>query len=213
MSFCAGWTIRSAIRWNCAAIRFSGCPGLVEAVRAGNVTMANALGAGLIESAAFMAFLPGLCRHLLGEELKLPSLATWWCGQEKEKQYVIDHLDEIVVKQAFGARTRQPFFGSRMGDEERKKLVAAIRENPHRYVGQEQAALSTAPVWANGAPEPRPLVLRAYITAAGDSFAVMPGGLTRISTDAPKLLSRCRRAGEARTPGCFQTGRSTWFRY
>ena len=103
-----------------------GVPGLVEAVRAGNVTMANALGTGLLESAAFMAFLPGLCRHLLGEELKLPSLATWWCGQEKEKQYVIDHLDEIVVKPAFGSRLRQPFFGSRMEKEEREQLVASI---------------------------------------------------------------------------------------
>ena len=71
--------------------------------------MANALGSGLMESAAFMAFLPALCRQLLGEELKLPSLATWWCGQEKEMQYVIDHLEEMVVKPAFGSRCASPF--------------------------------------------------------------------------------------------------------
>ena len=183
-----------------------GVPGLVEAVRAGNVTMANALGAGLIESAAFMAFLPGLCRHLLGEELKLPSLATWWCGQEKEKDYVIDHLDEIVVKPAFGSRTRQPFFGSRMEPEEKAKLIAAIRENPHRFVGQEQAALSTAPVWANGAPEPRPLVLRAYITAAEDSFAVMPGGLTRISTDAAEIVVSMQEGGGSKDTWVLSDG-------
>jgi uncharacterized circularly permuted ATP-grasp superfamily protein/uncharacterized alpha-E superfamily protein len=183
-----------------------GVPGLVEAVRAGNVTMANALGVGLLENAAFMAFLPGLCRHLLGEELKLPSLATWWCGQEKEQEYVIDHLDEIVVKPAFGSRTRQPFFGSRMGVEERKKLVAAIRQNPHRFVGQEQAVLSTAPVWSNGAPEPRPLVVRAYITAAGDSFAVMPGGLTRISTDATEIVVSMQEGGGSKDTWVFSDG-------
>jgi uncharacterized circularly permuted ATP-grasp superfamily protein/uncharacterized alpha-E superfamily protein len=183
-----------------------GVPGLVEAVRSGNVTLANALGTGLLESAAFMAFLPGLCRHLLGEELKLPSLATWWCGQEKEKQYVIDHLDEIVVKPAFGSRLRQPFFGSKMGREEREQLIAAIRENPHRYVGQEEAALSTAPVWGNGAPEPRPLVLRAYITAAGDSYSVMPGGLTRISTNPAEIIVSMQKGGGSKDTWVLSDG-------
>ena len=163
---------------------FLGVAGLVEAARAGNVTVANALGSGLIGSAAFMAFLPGLCRHLLGEELKLPSLATWWCGQEKEREYVMDHLGEIVVKPAFGALSQEPFFGARMELKDRSKLEEAIRTRPHGFVGQEQAMLSTAPVWVNNRLEPRPLVLRAYITVAGDSFTVMPGGLTRVSTAA-----------------------------
>ena len=172
-----------------------GVPGLVESVRAGNVTIANALGSGLIENPAFMAFLPGLCPHLLGEELKLPSLATWWCGQDKEREYVIDHLHEMVIKPAFGSRASPPFFGSRMSDEERKKLIVAIRETPHRYVGQQQTALSTAPIWINGAPEPRPLVMRTYITAAGESFAVMPGGLTRISTDSSEIVVSMQQGG------------------
>lgn len=183
-----------------------GVPGLVEAARAGNVTLANALGAGVLESAAFMAFLPGLCRHLLGEELKLPSLATWWCGQEKERQYVIDHLDEIVVKPAFGARMRHPFFGSRMAAQEREELVAQIRENPHRFVGQEQAALSTAPVWSSGSPEPRPLVLRTYITATGDSYSVMPGGLTRISTDAADIVVSMQKGGGSKDTWILSDG-------
>jgi uncharacterized circularly permuted ATP-grasp superfamily protein/uncharacterized alpha-E superfamily protein len=183
-----------------------GVPGLVEAVRAGNVTMANALGAGVLESAAFMAFLPGLCRLLLGEELKLPSLATWWCGQEKEKQYVIDHLDQIVVKPAFGARLRQPFFGAKMGAGERDQLVASIRENPHLYVGQEQVALSTAPVWSNGALGPRPLVLRAYVSATGDSFVVMPGGLTRISSDPGDIVVSMQKGGGSKDTWVLSDG-------
>ncbi|MDB6016975.1 MAG: hypothetical protein JWR19_1464 [Pedosphaera sp.] len=161
---------------------FLGVAGLLEAVRAGNVTIANALGSGVIESPAFLAFLPGLCRRLLGEELKLPSVATWWCGQPKEREYVIEHLDEIVVKHAFGSRAHEPYFGAKMGEKERAKLVAAIRARPHEFVGQEKVALSTAPVWQNNKLEPRPLVLRTYVTATRDSFAVMPGGLTRVST-------------------------------
>jgi uncharacterized circularly permuted ATP-grasp superfamily protein/uncharacterized alpha-E superfamily protein len=161
-----------------------GVPGLVEAVRAGNVAIANALGSGLIESAALLAFLPTLCRRLLGEELKLPSVATWWCGQAKEQQYVLEHLDQIVVKSAFGPHSRKPIFGGRLGAEERTALVAAIRARPFDFVGQEQVDLSTAPVWANSKLEPRRIAVRAYTAATRDSFTVMPGGLTRTSTAA-----------------------------
>jgi uncharacterized circularly permuted ATP-grasp superfamily protein/uncharacterized alpha-E superfamily protein len=161
---------------------FLGVPGLVEAARAGKVAIANALGSGLIESPAFMSFLPGLCRHLLGEELKLPSVATWWCGQPQALKYVIDHLDSNVVKPAFGAVAREPYFGDKMSATERAALIAAIRARPDEFVGQERAVLSTAPVWLNDRVEPRPLVLRAYVTAATEGFAVMPGGLSRVST-------------------------------
>ncbi len=160
---------------------FLGVAGLVQAVRAGNVTVANALGTGLIEGAAFLPFLPGLCRRLLGEELKLPSAATWWCGQPKEREYVINNLEKLVVKPAFRAGGQEPFFGAAMTRANRAKLIEAIRERPYNFVGQERVALSTAPVWLNSKAELRPLVLRAYATAAADSFVVMPGGLTRIS--------------------------------
>ena len=175
---------------------FLGVAGLVEATRAGNVTVANALGSGLIESAAFMAFLPGLCLSIsLGEELKLPSVATWWCGQEKERQYVIDHLDEVVVKPAFGSLAQGPWFGAKMSAQERAKLVAAIQARPYEFVGQEQAMLSTAPVWTDRQLEPRPVVLRSYVAAAGDSFAVMPGGLTRVSSAAEDPIVSMQRGG------------------
>jgi hypothetical protein len=88
---------------------FLGVSGMVEATRAGNVTVANALGAGLLESPAFLAFLPNLCRHLLSEELLLPSIATWWCGQAEELRYVTEHLDSLILKPAFGlARPPSP---------------------------------------------------------------------------------------------------------
>jgi uncharacterized circularly permuted ATP-grasp superfamily protein/uncharacterized alpha-E superfamily protein len=163
---------------------FLGVAGLVEAARASQVTIANALGSGLVESPAFLAFLPGLCRQLLGEELKLPSVATWWCGQAAEQHYVLEHLDRIVVKSAMSATSQMPFFGEKLGSRERARLVNLIRARPHEFVGQEQVELSTAPVWLNNTLEPRRIVLRAYVAASGDSFSVMPGGLTRVSPAA-----------------------------
>jgi uncharacterized circularly permuted ATP-grasp superfamily protein/uncharacterized alpha-E superfamily protein len=163
---------------------FLGVPGLVEATRAGNVSIANTLGAGLIESPAFLAFLPGLCRHMLGEELKLPSVATWWCGQAREQQYVLEHLDDIVVKSGIATQARKPSFGSRLSMAEREELVAAIRARPFEFVGEEQVALSTAPVWLNDKLEARRISVRAYVATHGDSVTVMPGGLTRVSPAA-----------------------------
>jgi uncharacterized circularly permuted ATP-grasp superfamily protein/uncharacterized alpha-E superfamily protein len=160
---------------------FLGVPGLVEAARAGHVALANALGSGLMETPAFLAFLPGLCRHLLGEELLLPSVATWWCGQADELRYVLEHLDRLVVKPAFSAPTRQPWFGGRLSAAERDKLVQAIRSRPRDFVGQERVVLSRAPVWVENHFEARSVVVRTYVANGGDRTAVLPGGLTRVS--------------------------------
>ena len=172
-SFCDPLELRSE--------SFLGVPGLVEAARAGHVALANALGAGLMETPAFLAFLPGLCRHLLGEELLLPSVATWWCGQAEELRYVLEHLDQLVIKPAFSAPTRQPWFGGRLTAGERAKLVQAIRARPRDFVGQERVVVSRAPVWVENHFEARSVVVRAYVAHDGDDTAVLPGGLTRVS--------------------------------
>ena len=108
----------SAIRWSCAPIRRSGCPGLLGAVRAGRVVLANALGSGVLESAAWLGFLPGAARVLLGESLRLPSVATWWCGEKPALEYAIAHLDRLVVKPAFPNQKFEPRFGRDLGEEE-----------------------------------------------------------------------------------------------
>ena len=178
-----------------------GVAGLVEAARAGHVTIANALGSGVIESAAMMAFLPVLCRHLLGEELMLPSVATWWCGQPKERQYVLEHLDQLVAKRSFStSHSGEPLFGANLTDRERAALASEIRARPNEFVGQDHVALSTAPVWIGHGLEPRPLVLRTYVAAAGQSYVVMPGGLTRVAgvRDVP-VVSMQRGGGSKDT--------------
>lgn len=152
-----------------------GVPGLIEAIRAGNVTMANAPGSGLVQSPAFMAFLGGLCEHILGEELKLPSVATWWCGQESARKYVLEHLDTLAIKPAFET-------GGQL-NLSAEELKRRIEFDPDLFVAQEQVELSTAPS-LEGRLVPRPFALRVFLVArAAGGYSVMPGGLARVSPD------------------------------
>ncbi len=172
-----------------------GIPGLVEAARAGNVAISNALGAGAVETTALLAFLPALARHLLDEELRIPNVATWWCGQESERNYALWALNSLVIKRAFVGGHGEPTFGDKIDAGELAELAARIRANPHAYVGQESVALSTVPVWNGEVPEPRPMILRCYVCATVDGFAVMPGGLTRASPAAESPIVSSRYGG------------------
>ncbi|MBI1176012.1 hypothetical protein GC207_01080 [bacterium] len=160
---------------------FLGVPGLVEAARAGNVVISNALGSGVLESPILLAFLPVLCQHLLQEELLIPSVATWWCGQSRERQYVLDNFDYLVIKPAFGKSRRQPWFGGRLTKSEKANLIRAIKAEPQNYVGQERLVMSRSPVFRDGIFESRSVVLRTFVAGAGDTYAVMPGGLARVA--------------------------------
>ena len=176
---------------------YLGVPGLVEAVRAGNVAVANALGSGLLETSAFIPFLPGLSRSLLGERLALPSVATWWCGQPKARRYVRQNLDFLIIKPAFPAKGMgmEPVFGGRLAPNDRERLLAKMEECPHEFVGQELLNLSSVPVWSDHGLMPRRVVLRVYIAAAGDSWIVMPGGLTRVSPSADTPVVSMQHGG------------------
>jgi uncharacterized circularly permuted ATP-grasp superfamily protein/uncharacterized alpha-E superfamily protein len=165
-----------------------GVPGLVQAVRSGTVTVANALGSGLVESAS-------LCRHILGEDLKMPAVATWWCGDESAFAYVADRLSQLVIKPAFPTAGVQPVFGVRLTGAERAALLDRIRAAPGMYVAQEQVALSTVPVWEDGPLRPRHLVLRVYAVASNGSYTVMPGGLTRVTTSLDNLIASMQGGG------------------
>jgi uncharacterized circularly permuted ATP-grasp superfamily protein/uncharacterized alpha-E superfamily protein len=169
-----------------------GVPGLVDAIVADNVRVANALGSGVIETAAIMPFLPGLCRHLLGEKLKLPSVATWWCGQEYALDWVLNHLDSVVVKPAFPSRGMEPVFGSELPQAEKGKFARQLRERSHEYVAQEQVTLSTAPVWENSCLNSRSVVLRTYVLNTGSGWVAFPGGLVRVAEAEGSVVSMQR---------------------
>lgn len=165
-----------------------GVPGLVEAVRAGHVLVANGLGSALVESPAFIPFLPALCRHVLAEDILLPSAATWWCGEAAEQNHVLASLDSLVVKGAFEEQRRQTVSGAEVAPDAREKLRREILAQPHKFVGQEHLNLSQAPVWNDDRLESRPLVLRIYVAACGDSYQALPGGLSKVSQSSANPL-------------------------
>ncbi len=173
-----------------------GIPGLVGAVRAGNVVVANSLGSGVVDTPAIMAFLPTLCPIVLGEELKMPSVATWWCGQPDAMEAAIAQLDRLVIKAAYPTMGSTLHFGDRLDDAGREELLARMAQHPHRFVAQERVTLSTAPTWFNGALEPRHVMVRVFAAAMPDgSYMVMPGGLTRVSGSQDSILVSTQAGG------------------
>ena len=156
-----------------------GIPGLLEAVRAGNITIANALGSGLAEAPAFLSFLPGLCRHMLGEELQIPSVGTWWCGQKEAAEHVLANLDAFSVQDAFKVRPNMMEYDGELSKDKASTLRERILFQPTRYVAREHLTLSHAPAWDGNRLVARPVTLRVFLVASGDSYRVMPGGLAR----------------------------------
>jgi uncharacterized circularly permuted ATP-grasp superfamily protein/uncharacterized alpha-E superfamily protein len=178
-----------------------GVPGLVEAIRAGNVVAANALGTGLVQSPAFMSFLPGLCRHILGEELKLPSVATWWCGQKDAREQVLRRLHQLVVKPAFRTHLRTPDPDTPLGEAERAALKRHIEFDPDLFVAQERVEFSTAPSLEQDGLVARPIGLRVFLVATESGYRVMPGGLTRVSPESGGKFISMQHGG---------TSKDTW---
>ncbi len=178
-----------------------GVPGLLQAVRAGNVTMANALGSGILEHPALPAFLPVLCRELLGEELLLPSVDTWWCGDSKSLQQVLSDLPGMVIREMGGAGRTDPRFCGEMSKQELEDLRAAIKADPSRFVGQAHIPASTAPILDQDRIAPRAAILRSFLVAEEEGYGVMPGGLTRVAPE-PGSLVICNRLGGM--------GKDTW---
>lgn len=185
---------------------FLGVPGLVHAVRAGNVAVANALGSGLLESPALLAFLPLLCRALLNEDLLLPNVETWWCGEPKAREHVLANLERLVVKPAFPSSRMEPVFGDRLSPEERDALAEQIRARPFHYVAQQTVPLSTTPVLVSGRLQPRQMVMRAYLVAKDDSFVAMPGGLTRVSASPDTMVVSMQKGGGSKDTWVLTTG-------
>ena len=175
-----------------------GIPGLLGAVRAGRVLMANGLGSGVLETAALFGFLPALSERLLGQPLAMPSVASWWCGEPPALEYVLEHLDELVLKPAFSNMHMNAVFGHELRGEARAKMIDKIRAQPHAYVAQEWVRLAQVPVW-NPTPEsrlmPRSVGLRLFAVATPDGYAVMPGALARAAPRAGMEVISMQRGG------------------
>lgn len=163
-----------------------GVPGLLDAIRAGGVAVENMPGSGLVEARALLPFLPKLARRLLGEDLAMPNIATWWCGQPAERERVLAALETVSVAGAFddavpGFDGPQSVVGGELNARERARLRTAIETRGVDYVGQDIVRLSTMPRWEHGRLVPRPFVLRVYAAATPEGWRVMPGGFARVS--------------------------------
>ncbi len=156
-----------------------GVPGLVEATRRGVVTVVNTLGSGALENPGLMRFLPQIAQHLLGHELDLPCVPSWWCGDPAELSHTLANLDQLVLRPISRTAGQSSIFGAQCSEAELDDLRRRIQHRPGRWVAQEPLALSDVPTLTGDGLEPRRSVLRTFAVARGDSFTVMPGGLTR----------------------------------
>ncbi len=164
-----------------------GLPGLVEAVRRGTVAVVNGLGAGVLENPALMPFLPALCERLLGEQLRLPSVPTWWGGDPEGLDRILDAVggDVLSIRRIDGRTARL----ARLPEDEVRRRILA---EPYRYVGRELLPLSQAPTWTAGrAVVPRPITLRTFTAYDGSVYRPLMGGLATVAdADGPSPVTK-----------------------
>ncbi len=167
-----------------------GVPGLLQAVRKGNVAIANPLGSSIVENAGLVPFLPAVSEYFFGTGLIMPSIATWWCGQPGEMNYVIANMDKLVIRKIFRniAGTRSAMDGASLSSSQKETLVKEIKANPHLYTGQEKINFSSTPSWVNGKIEAGHSLFRSFLVSHNQSYIAMPGGLTRTSTQKESFI-------------------------
>jgi uncharacterized circularly permuted ATP-grasp superfamily protein/uncharacterized alpha-E superfamily protein len=159
-----------------------GVPSLLEVVRSGRLVIANPLGSGLLENAIFLKYLPQISKCLLGRELRMDSVKTYWAGDDDDLQHITANIRQLIIKPAYRGSGITSVWGGDLDQEQLNQLLATIHRRRHQYVAQERLEQSHIPAFANGALEPRPTLLRTFAVAADSSYTVLPGGLTRIGT-------------------------------
>ncbi|KIN61123.1 CP ATPgrasp 1 multi-domain protein [Sulfitobacter noctilucae] len=177
-----------------------GTAGLVDAIRSGALKTVNMVGAGVLETRALMAFFPRIARAHLGRALALPNIATWWCGQDSQRDHVVANSDRMMVGDAFStvplmADPHTTHFGQSGDGPGKQRLADLMKDNGHNLVGQEAVTLSTTPVWEDGRLVPRPMCIRISLGRTEDGWAVMPGGYARISAGSDAKALAMQRGG------------------
>lgn len=164
-----------------------GIPGLLQVIRLGNVAVVNPPGTSVLENYGLMAFMQNACKFLLNEPLLISSVATWWCGQTKELNFVLANLPKLIIKKTNRKQGFRSIYGRLLSIEQLADLKDLILKSPKDYVAQEEVSLSTTPAFINGSIEPRYAAIRAFLIADGDGYTVMQGGLTRSSAVKDKF--------------------------
>ncbi len=178
-----------------------GTPGLVQALRDGRLKTVNMVGAGVLETRALMAFLPKIARARLGRGLAMPNIATWWCGQDIQRDHVVENRERMMVGDAFSTRPLMAdpsttYLNSDANGLSAEELAAMLQRDGRNIVGQEAVTLSTSPAFENGELVPRPMCIRISMGRTEDGWAVMPGGYARVSAGADAKALAMQQGGK-----------------
>lgn len=165
-----------------------GVPGLLEAARLKRVAIANPLGSGVLENPVLLKYMPQISKRLLGRKPRLSSVKTYWCGDKADLQYVIAHIDNLIIKPIYRGSDRRSLKPAELNAVDHAKLIHDIKMQPHQYVAQEAMNLSSVPTLVKGDVMPRPAILRSFSVAGDASYTVMPGGLTRVGMESDSWL-------------------------
>jgi len=172
-----------------------GIPGIMNAYRAGNVTLANAVGTGVADDKAVYSYMPEIVRFYLGEEPKLKNVPTWRCREDEARAYVLDHLHEVVVKEVAGSGGYGMMIGPSADKATRELFAGKIRANPENFIAQPTLALSTSPTFVDAGIAPRHVDLRPFVLSGADKVRIVPGGLTRVALKEGSLIVNSSQGG------------------
>ncbi len=175
-----------------------GVAGLVNVIRKDNLSMINPIGVGILENIGLNPFMKNIAKFLLDEELILPQIATWWCGQKKELNFVLENIQNLIIKKIDKTDDIEIHFANKLNEEELKELIERIKKNPHYYVGQEIIDFSTTPSYSKGKIEPRNTVIRSFSYLYENEYHVMPGGLIRVSPSKDSLVVSNQKGGTSK---------------
>ncbi len=175
-----------------------GVAGLVNVVRKDNLSMINPIGVGILENIGLNPFMKNIAKFLLDEELILPQIATWWCGQEKELDFVLGNIRNLIIKRIDRTDNIEIHFTQKLNDSDLNNLIEKIKEDPHYYVGQEIIDFSTTPSFTKGKIEPRNTVIRSFAYLHENEYHVMPGGLIRVSPTKDSLVVSNQKGGTSK---------------
>jgi uncharacterized circularly permuted ATP-grasp superfamily protein len=172
-----------------------GVPGLIAAYAAGNVAIINAPGNGIADDKAIYSYMPEIVRFYSGGDAKLPNVETWRCREPQALQYVLDHLDEVVVKLVDGSGGYGMLVGPTASKQEIERFRAALVAEPHRYIAQPTLALSTVPTLAETGLARRHVDFRPFVLTGSKGVQVVPGGLTRVALREGSLVVNSSQGG------------------
>ena len=172
-----------------------GVPGLMSAYQSGNVTLANAVGTGVADDKAVYSYMPDIVKFYLGEEPLLKNVPTWRCRESEHLAYVLDNLEDLVVKEVHGSGGYGMLIGPKAGKAAVSAFRAKLKSDPANFIAQPTLALSTCPTCVEEGIAPRHVELRPFVLSGRDRVRIVPGGLTRVALKKGSLVVNSSQGG------------------